>query len=163
MQLIKAPDRDTKPQHGISVFLAGSIEMGKAVDWQKEVIDALRDLDVTVYNPRREDWDASWKQTYTNEQFRDQVCWEQEKLKEATLIFMYLAPGTQSPISLLEFGQFCYSGKLIVCCPHGFWRRGNIEVMTYCAPESSVPPVLCDDLEFSIKYLRETIWCLCQE
>ena len=37
-----------------SVFLAGSIEMGSAVEWQAQVTDALRDLDIIVLNPRRE-------------------------------------------------------------------------------------------------------------
>jgi len=35
-----------------AIFLAGSIEMGAAIDWQAKVVDALRDLDVTVLNPR---------------------------------------------------------------------------------------------------------------
>ena len=47
-----------------SVFLAGSIEMGLAGDWQAEVIAALAE-----------------------------------------------------------------SGKQVVCCPEGYWRKGNIEVV----------------------------------
>ena len=45
-----------------SLFLAGSIEMGGAEDWQQRVIAALADLDLLVLNPRRPDWDASWTQ-----------------------------------------------------------------------------------------------------
>jgi hypothetical protein len=41
---------------------------------------------------------------------------------------MYLAPGTQSPVSLLELGLCARSGKLKVGCPEGFWRRGNVKV-----------------------------------
>jgi hypothetical protein len=42
---------------------------------------------------------------------------------------MFFAPDTEAPITLLELGLFARSGKLIVCCPAGFWRRGNVEVV----------------------------------
>ncbi len=42
---------------------------------------------------------------------------------------MYLAPGMQSPISLMELGLHAQSGKLIVCCPDGFWRKGNVQIV----------------------------------
>jgi len=36
------------------IFLAGTIDMGNSVDWQKEVTEFLNkyDGDLTVYNPR---------------------------------------------------------------------------------------------------------------
>ena len=40
-----------------AVFLAGSIEMGAAADWQTQAERALRDLDVVLLNPRRDEWD----------------------------------------------------------------------------------------------------------
>ena len=46
-----------------SVFLAGSIEMGAAEDWQARLTHALQDLDVLILNPRRDEWDASWVHT----------------------------------------------------------------------------------------------------
>ena len=36
----------------------------------------------------------------------------------------------RAPITLLELGLFARSGKLIVCCPDGYWRKGNIEVVS---------------------------------
>ena len=36
---------------------------------------------------------------------------------------------TKSPITLLELGLMARSGKLVVACPDGFWRRGNLEVV----------------------------------
>lgn len=36
-----------------SLFFAGSIEMGKAVQWQPLLTDILHDLPITVNNPRR--------------------------------------------------------------------------------------------------------------
>ena len=111
-----------------SVFLAGSIEMGKAENWQEELSDFFRGLNMDVFNPRREDWDSSWVQEYTNPQFFQQVNWELNALEKADLIVMYFAPGTMSPVSLLELGAFGLSGKMYVVCPEGFWRRGNVEI-----------------------------------
>lgn len=111
-----------------SVFLAGSIEMDRAAPWQTAVEAALADLDVTVLNPRREAWDERWRQSIDDLDFRGQVEWELEALERATLIAMHLDPATRAPISLLELGLFARSDRLLVSCPEGFWRRGNVEV-----------------------------------
>lgn len=112
-----------------SVFLAGSIEMGAASEWQADFERALADLDVTILNPRRDAWDGTWVQSIDNPQFREQVEWELAGQEQATLIAMYFAPATKAPITLLELGLFARSGKVIVCCPAGYWRRGNDEVV----------------------------------
>jgi hypothetical protein len=56
-----------------SVFLAGSIEMGQAEDWQTQLERTLADLDIIVLNPRRDEWDSSWVQSFDNPTFREQV------------------------------------------------------------------------------------------
>ncbi len=112
-----------------SVFLAGSIEMGLAGDWQAEVIAALSDLDLVILNPRRDDWDSSWRQSIHDPRFREQVEWEIAAQERADLIALYFAPETRAPITLLELGLFAASGKQVVCCPEGYWRKGNIEVV----------------------------------
>jgi hypothetical protein len=128
-QIIKAPGYPAE-EHEVSIFLAGSIEMGKAEDWQYRVTQSIQDYPVTIYNPRREEWDSSWEQRESNPQFRGQVNWEANRLEQSLVIFFYFQPGTQSPISLLEFGKYINSEKhiLIVCCPDGFWRKGNLEI-----------------------------------
>lgn len=45
------------------------------------------------------------------------------------IVAMYLAPETKAPVSLLELGLHARSGKLRVCCPDGFWRHGNVEMV----------------------------------
>ncbi len=112
-----------------SVFLAGSIEMGRAAHWQAAVETALAHTDLTVLNPRREAWDSSWDQRIGHPLFRGQVEWELEAQERADLIAMYFAPGTQAPITLLELGLFARSGRLVVCCPDGFWRKGNVDIV----------------------------------
>lgn len=112
------------------IFLAGSIEMGKSPNWQQQVEYFFSDKDeYTLLNPRRDDWDSSWDQRFENPNFYQQVNWELSGLEKADHIIMYLAPETQSPISLLELGLFARSGKLLVCCPNGFWRKGNVAVV----------------------------------
>lgn len=139
-------------QHSPAIFLAGSIEMGKAEDWQAALVEQLSDLDVTFLNPRRPTWDSSWKQSIDNPVFAEQVNWELDALEHADVIAMYFAPGTQSPISLLELGLFATSGKLIVCCPEGFWRKGNVDIV---CQRGGIPQVA--DLEALGNALRERI------
>lgn len=111
------------------VFAAGSIEMGNAIEWQKELKKWLADYEGTLYNPRRNDWNSSWEQREYSEPFNDQVNWELDKLEEADIIFIYLDPETKSPISLLELGLFCNTHDMIVVCPTGYWKKGNVEIV----------------------------------
>lgn len=137
-----------------AVFLAGSIEMGAAGPWQAEVERALAALPVVILNPRRDEWDASWEQSISNPQFRGQVEWELDGLYRADVIAMHFDPATKAPITLLELGLFAAGGKVVVCCPPGYWRRGNVEVV--CA-RYGVPVV--SDLPALIQAVRERLAC----
>lgn len=127
--LLKPPAPLAIPPGMPSLFLAGSIDQGRAEAWQAEVELALADLPVAILNPRRPEWDAAWEQRADNPLFRGQVEWELAALDRATSILMYFAPASQAPITLLELGLFAASGKLIVCCPPGFWRKGNVDLV----------------------------------
>ena len=128
---IKAPGDYSAYSDKKAVFLAGSIEMGKAVDWQAQVSEALSDQDVALLNPRRDDWDSSWEQSINHPQFREQVEWELNALERADIIIMYFDPETMAPITLMELGLHAKSSpeKLIVCCPEGYWRKGNVDIV----------------------------------
>ena len=114
-----------------SLFLAGSIEQGSADDWQTRLAAALKDIDGDALNPRRDAWDASWRQSIDEPRFREQVEWELDGLERARLVAMYFAPHTKAPITLLELGIVAARApdKLVVCCPNGFWRKGNVEIV----------------------------------
>lgn len=112
-----------------SVFLAGSIEQDTAEKWQEDLIRRLADYPVTILNPRRKAWDASWDQSIRHAEFRKQVEWELAAMERADFIAMYFAPKTKAPVTLLELGLFATSRKLIVCCPEGFWRKGNVDIV----------------------------------
>ncbi|MND97010.1 hypothetical protein D3C80_893180 [compost metagenome] len=118
------PIDDSRPR----VFLGGSIDMGGAPDWQAAMTAALADMDVVILNPRRPDWNPNWRPEADEPEFRRQVEWELAALESADVIVMYFAPGTQSPISLLEMGLHARGGKLIVLAPEGFWRKGNVDI-----------------------------------
>ena len=66
---------------------------------------------------------------FENPNFYQQVMWELTSLEVCDLIVMYFDPKTKSPISLLELGLFARSEKIIVVCPDGFWRKGNVEIV----------------------------------
>lgn len=129
---IQAPHPDPEGQSlKARIFLAGSIEMGKAEPWQSKILTALSDLsdEYWFYNPRRDDWDSSWEQSKNNPQFYEQVHWELTSLNRADLVVFYFDPGTYSPITLLELGS-CKGSEadVIVCCPEGYWRKGNVDI-----------------------------------
>jgi len=111
------------------VFLAGSIEMGAAQEWQEHAAQLLAKENVIVLNPRRDDWDSTWIQTKENPKFREQVEWELSAMEQADYIVFYFDPTTKSPISLMEIGLNASKGKLFVVCPEGYWRKGNVDIV----------------------------------
>lgn len=137
--LIYTPEEQNIHDTRINIFLAGSIEMGSAENWQEYVIGVLKEdttltPNLIIYNPRRSSWDASWEQKQTNPQFNYQVNWEMDKLNNSDLLFFFFHPDTKSPISLFELGRYGRSHNTIVCCPDDFYRKGNIEI--FCTREN---------------------------
>ena len=108
-----------------SIFLAGTIDNGNSNNWQAQLIEKIKDSmpsNFTVYNPRRDNWDAN----ATVEEQRKQIQWEQSKLYQCGLIIMVLLDDSKSPISLMELGEFCNSQKIMVFCTEKFYRYENV-------------------------------------
>lgn len=140
MKIIKAPNEyreDNTQAQTLKVFLAGSIEMGKAVNWQEKITETLSEFEtyrqgkkeIKILNPRRDDWDSTWEQSIHNKQFSEQVNWELDAMEAADVIVLWFDPATKSPISLLELGLHAQSEKMVVYCPDGFWRKGNVDIV----------------------------------
>jgi hypothetical protein len=74
MRVIKPP-QNIENIKGYKVFLAGSIEMGKAENWQSKLTNYIESLgkDIVIYNPRRDDWNPCWEQKISNDNFYNQV------------------------------------------------------------------------------------------
>ena len=102
--------------------------MGNSEDWQAKVSKELKNEKVILLNPRRDDWNTAWKPVKEEPEFRKQVEWELNALENADYIIMYFGKDSKSPISLLEMGLYAKSGKLLVICPDGFWRKGNVDI-----------------------------------
>ena len=134
------------------VFAGGSIEMGVAEDWQTKLCKHLKEKKCVVLNPRRDFWDENWKQRMSDENFNEQVTWELDGLDTSDIIVMYFDPKTKSPISLLELGLHAKDEKLIVCCPDGFYRKGNVEIV---CKRYNIP--LFNDFDELLKSLTEAI------
>ena len=152
MQEIKPPTPLPPKSKIKQIFLAGSIEMGNATNWQEEVLKSLESKRVIVLNPRRDHWDSSWEQSIDNPKFKEQVLWEINGLEQSDIIVLYFDPATKSPISLLELGLFARNKKVIVSCPKGFWRKGNVEIV---CEKFNIP--LFDSLEDLIKKLNSMV------
>ena len=132
----------TNEDQSTKLFLAGSIEQGKAEQWQSRIIEDLKsfttDVNIeskntikkrlAIFNPRRPDWNPNLPQEALNEVLRSQITWELDHLEMSDVICLYLDPKTTSPISLLELGLHMRSRKLLVCCPPGFYRKANIDI-----------------------------------
>jgi len=127
--IVKPPQVFTDTLNRKKIFLAGSIDLGKAEDWQSKIIEAVKEFDLVIFNPRRDDWDESWVQSMDNPEFVEQVEWELEHLEASNKIVLVLTKDSLAPISLLEFGLFAKSGKMVVYCPNGFWRKGNVDIV----------------------------------
>ncbi len=136
---IKPPAQLGKSKERFDIFLAGSIENGKAEKWQDAFVEEFKKIKnlkrtVGIFNPRRDDWDPTWKEG--SKELEEQIEWEVERLEQSDLIVMYLQPGTISPVSLYELGLFCKDvyalrKRMIVLCPSGFHRKTNVDV--YCS------------------------------
>lgn len=120
----------------LSIFLAGTIDMGDSEDWQHNVKlrfeefakknkdKVTKESSIHLYNPRRlESWGND------KDEMEYQVNWELDHLEKANIILMNLLPNSKSPISLLELGLFARSKKLFIICPPEFYRYDNVRIM----------------------------------
>jgi hypothetical protein len=136
--IYKAPnlpiENDDSEISPLNIFLGGSIENGTASNWQEKITKVLGNYEINIFNPRRDNWDASWKQDISNPAFKEQVTWELDCLDKCEIIVFYFDPNTKSPITLMELGMMAEQFRsfpecLFVCCPDGYWRKGNIQVV----------------------------------
>jgi len=125
-QIIHAPSR---PPHAFktSIFLAGTT--ASSTNWRQTLTTALARMRLTILNPLRPDWDNTWREEASCDQFREQVEWELDMQEQADLVIVYFGPETDAPISLLELGLCARTGMAIVVCHAEYKRRGNVEIL----------------------------------
>lgn len=127
-QLVQAPSRPVITGN-VSVFLAGTTSRTSGPDWRETLTAAITHLPVSIFNPLRTDWDSSWREDITFTPFREQTEWELDMQERADVVVVYFGPGTDAPVSLLEFGLCARSGKTIVACHRDYRKRGNVQIV----------------------------------
>jgi hypothetical protein len=95
-QYIEAPNIE-QIKHNASLFLGGGIT--NCSDWQKEVIAALKDKEMTIVNPRRENFDVTDPSASAA-----QIDWEYDYLRECNQVMFWFSSETVCPITLFELG-----------------------------------------------------------
>jgi hypothetical protein len=158
MFYVQSPNSIDVASPAMRIFLAGSIDSGMAEDWQSPVVDRLRDLDVVVFNPRRGAWTPGTPLESEPEELRRQINWELDAIERSDLMAFYFATGTKSPISLLELGLIAGRKQAVVCCPPGFWRKTNVDVICDRFDIQQVHSLkdLVDEIKEKVRLFRRT-------
>ncbi len=151
VKLIKAPDSLMNLQ-GRSVFLAGSIEGSHSINWQDTVSLLLQHVDITLLDPRRTDWDASWVESISDVNFKHQTEWELAAMELADFMLLNFVAGSNSAISLLELGLQAHSGKVIIVCPPDYWKKGNVDMV---ASRYNLPVFV--DIQAGVAWLKHKL------
>jgi hypothetical protein len=119
--VVTAPEPFDVP--GWRVFLAGAIDMGRARNWQADIIAALAGRDgLVLVNPRRSSFD--------HRALDEQIRWELAALESVDMIAMWFPREVVAPVALLEAGLHLRSRKLIIGADAGYERRRNLEITT---------------------------------
>jgi hypothetical protein len=106
------------------LFLAGGIS--GCIDWQKEAIEELRDLDILIINPRRKYFDTSRKDIEM-----EQIRWEFSALQESDIVLFWFPPQTLCPITLYELGKIsCSNKKLFIGVDPDYSRKSDVIIQT---------------------------------
>jgi hypothetical protein len=143
MIFVEAPNIP-KVENLPSLFLAGGLT--GCPDWQSKMVEMLKELDIIIYSPRRKKYPANQPEIA-----KEQIIWEYEQLRKATIVSFWFCKETLCPITLYELGNFNMTKKpIVVGMDPEYSRRIDIETQTKLArPE--VPFV------YSLKDLAKTI------
>lgn len=121
MRYIEAPDESTLSP---TLFLAGGIS--NCPDWQSHMVSLLRDENLTIFNPRRKDFDVSKK-----DESKKQIEWEARHLEKADMISFWFPSETLCPIVLYELGAWSMTDKKIFVGIHpDYKRREDVVIQT---------------------------------
>ena len=101
MKLYRPPQPVPAGELENSLFVAGAIT--GAADWQTDFADALSATDLTLLNPRREQYSS-----LDPNALREQIKWEHDGLRSASAISFWLPAGAQCLITLYELGSWAH-------------------------------------------------------
>jgi hypothetical protein len=122
MNYIEAPNSTDSAL--TSLFLAGGIT--DCPDHQAYICDKLKDLNITVFNPRRKNFPI-----HDPNAAYAQIKWEYDHLKEADMISFWFCKETMCPIVLYELGSWNKTQKPIaIGMDPEYSRRQDVEIQT---------------------------------
>jgi len=141
-QIIEAPN--TEAIKYASVFLAGGIT--KCKDWQSKVIKQLEPYGITIFNPRRNNFDISNR----TEELK-QITWEFRRLEEMDIFSMYFCDSESvQPVCMYELGRYIcrmqerfpdeWKDRIVVGVEGGYSRADDVFVQTRLAGLFDVCP-----------------------
>lgn len=116
MIIVEAPNESYSIKNELNkkVFIAGGIT--NCPDWQslfityiKKYEEEIGELDLTVFNPRRNEFDIT-----NPSESEKQIVWEHRHLEESDIIMYWFSSGSINPIVLYELGKYVRSGKDII-------------------------------------------------
>ena len=108
----------------------------------------LPELDIVVYNPRREHFDIN------KDNANEQVQWEQDMLNISSIISFWFSSETVQPIVLYELGTYFqkYSTKILIGIDPNYPRRKDVETQILLENKINRPIVYSlEELAFQIK------------
>lgn len=128
MKYIEAPEKYYTGR--LSIFLAGGIT--NCPDWQQEMVELLRNLDIIIYNPRRKNFPI-----HDPEAAYHQIKWEFEFLDHAAMILFWFSRGSLNPIVLFEYGKWLMNTRdpkgykpIFVGIDPEYERKQDVEIQT---------------------------------
>lgn len=122
MKYIECPE--IYKENETSLFLAGGIT--NCLNWQNELIELLKDTNLTLLNPRRKKFESN----NTNME-EEQIIWEFNHLKKSSAVSFWFTNETLCPITLYELGKQITSNKPIFIGIHPeYKRKRDVEIQT---------------------------------
>lgn len=122
---------DPHKERNKSLFLAGGIT--NCPNWQLELVDKLKDTDLIVFNPRRENFPIG----DPNAAY-EQIKWEYKQFLNCKLHSFWFSRGSLNPIVLFEYGRWSYIAirfwqyfrKVFVGIDPEYERKQDVEIQT---------------------------------
>jgi hypothetical protein len=129
---------------GKSLFLGGGIS--NCGDWQKEMVELLKDTNLVLINPRRESFDTSKKNIE-----EEQISWEFSHLDKSDAVLFWFPQETLCPITLYELGKMSKTNKnIFIGIDKKYARKNDVVIQTkLLRPEIKIV--------YSLKELAEQI------
>lgn len=123
MEVYEAPQR--YDGNALSLFLAGGIT--GCPDWQQEMIAALKETRLVLFNPRRANFPIGDPSAAY-----EQIEWEHTYLRRATAISFWFPMDTLNPITLYELGAWSMrtEKRIFVGCHPEYKRKQDVMIQT---------------------------------